>query len=324
MKKILAFLPLLLVPALLAAQTGKTLSVEADWYKDAKYNYLITKVNQQFRNGELITEYNTVYQAGMEIIDSTGSFYKIKWNIPTAAVRFDENQDVNTILNKEIANPITQIIYRTSSKGVFEHIENIDEIINVIRIAAAKALKEGTEGFVEYDELISSSLFSFISDGPDKEKLLLRLSEEIRAVHYPFGNQFPLNGRIDFTEEVKNVLGGEDFLCTGHITLENVDFDLNYCVISRELSLEETESKTALMNYFSQMALDKDKISEYINRSKISVFEDNVYEYLYQPGIVLSIEKNKTIKIDLLDEVSLYIDELFIQSLDDHDLNIGE
>lgn len=312
-----------LFPVLLYGQPGsKSLSVQADWRKGARYTYLITRIQQQFQNDVLITEFSVEYQAEMEVVDSTGTFYTIKWSIPASAFYFDEDHEVSASVHKYMAEETIEIVYRTTRKGAFQGIENMDDIAGMISTAAKKALKE--ELAVKDNTTAFELLSGYAGSDPDRELLALRISTEIRAVHFPFGNAFPLDGEVSFTEEIQNELGGEDLLCTGYVRVENVDFDLKYFVAAQELSLDDAEAERALADYFSEFATDEGELSGFVNGSKISVFEDNVYEYLYQPGIPLSIEKSRTVKIDLLNDVSLSVEELYIQSLDDHELNIGK
>lgn len=318
MKLILPYILAFLVPLSVFCQ-NKSLYVEADWTKGSVYNYSVEKIKQEYHNDELLEDVSKDYLATMRVIDSTGSQYKIGWTMPSGNLSIVENILVNEMILNFLGRENVEIVYSTSAKGAFQKVENMTELTQMIGAAADEVIKAEKESQTA-DQMLMSELNRYGSKSIKSEDIIEQITKEIRALHYPYGNKFPIDDSVEYTEEVDNSLGGENFICSGSVSVNSVDFDLNYCIIVQEMRLEEAEAEKALKDYFSKSQLEEGVVMDKVNASNISVFEDNVFEFLFQPGVALSIEKSRAIKIDLEDSVSLTVEELYIFTMDEHEV----
>lgn len=312
MKRILTLIAILTLTTNLFSQTDSTkVAFVAYWSVGDSYNFKVTKIKQQWKEGVLSKDEKQEYIATFTVIDSTEDSYTIKWSY--------ENDLGNTyqipekLLDRFSKYKLTEIEYKTSEVGVLLEILNwrevgeamsnmIDDIVEVL----------GQEDVSKKEALKTSMqpLKNIYSSKQGVEQLVLK---ELQYFHFPMGVEFDVTEPFYYDEELPNFFGGKPIKAKARLNFESVDFGEGFCVFKQEMNLDPEDTKEVLGQVFKQMNLDEAKIKKALKTAVFEINDINTFEYYYDPGIPHRIETIRESIIDIDNEKGKRIDKTIIE-----------
>lgn len=312
MKKIISLIIILTISTNLFSQIDTTkVAFVSYWSIGDSYDFKVSKIKQQWKEGKLTKDQKQVYVANFTVIDSTENSYTIKWSY--------ENDLGNTykipekLLDKFSKYKITEIKYKTSEVGDLLEILNwkevgktmndmFDDIIEVLGDKDEKkrnALKTAMQPFKQ-----------IYSSKQGVEQLVLK---ELQYFHFPMGVEFDISEPLVYDEELPNMFGGKPIKAKSKIYFENVDFEENFCVLKHEMSLNPNDTKKILKQVFKKMNLGDKEMKKALKTAVFKIEDRNTYEYYFNPGIPHKIETIRETIIDIDKEKGRRVDKIIIE-----------
>lgn len=287
----------------------------AYWEKGDSYDFLVTKIKKQWKEGALTKNDSVSYRANFLVLDSTETNYKIKWTYET---NFSDLSIPSQLIPNLEKYKTTEVIYWTDELGAFEEIENwrdisrqmnsmLDEIIP--HIAAADFQDESA---AEAFKQMTATLKSIYNSEEAVERLVLK---ELQAFHFPMGVEFSVTEPIVYEDELPNMLGGEPIKADGKIWVESVDEEEGFCILAQQLKVNEADAKNMLMELFNQIGIEKSEVGKAFTTSAFDITDNNRYEYFYYPCVPYKIETRRNVIMNINNEDGLREDILRIELL---------
>lgn len=286
----------------------------AYWEKGDSYDFIITKIRHQWKDGDLVKNDSVSYRANFAVIDSTETSYKIRWTYQTqlGEINIPEN-----LLPDNADDNITEVIYSTDELGAFEEVENWREIANqmngifdsVFQAIETKANADDKED-IDFLKNMITNLKSIYSSKEGIENLV---AKELRIFHFPMGVEFSTTEPIHYEDELPNLLGGAPIKADGVIQIEEFDEDKGFCVLTQQMSINPNDTKKILTDLFTKMGLDESSAKEAIDISQIEMTDNNRYEYFYYPGIPYFIQTHRKVLMNISNQNGRREDILRIQ-----------
>lgn len=281
------------------------------WSIGDSYDFKVSKINQQWKEGTLTKDQKQDYIANFTVIDSTENSYTIKWSY--------ENDLGNTykipekLLDKFSKYKITEIEYKTSEVGdlieilnwkeVGETMNNMfDDIVEVLGEEDEKKKKALKTAMQPFKQIYSSK--------QGVEQLVLK---ELQYFHFPMGVEFDITETMFYDEELPNMFGGNPIKAKAKLYFENVDFEESFCIVKQEMSLDPDDTKEILKQVFKKMNLDNKGMKKALNSAVFEINDRNTFEYYYNPGIPHRIETIRESIIDIDKEKGKRIDKTIIE-----------
>ncbi|MDH7448186.1 hypothetical protein [Aquimarina sp. 2201CG14-23] len=312
MKKILCLTIILTISTNLFSQIDSTkVAFVSYWSIGDSYNFKVSKIKQQWKEGKLTKDQKQDYIANFTVIDSTENSYIIKWSY--------ENDLGNTykipenLLDKLSKYKITEIKYKTSEVGDLIEILNwkevgetmssmFDDIVNVLGDKDEKekdALKTAMQPFKQ-----------IYSSKQGVEQLVLK---ELQYFHFPMGLEYDITEPLLYDEELPNMFGGNPIKAKAKLYFESVDFEKGFCVVKQEMSLDPNDTKEILKQAFKKMKLDDKGIKKALKTAVFEINDKNTFEYYYNPGVPYRIETIRESIINIDKEKGKRIDKTIIE-----------
>ena len=131
MKKTTLFFCLFLTQISLFSQTDSTkVSFVTYWSVGDIYEYKVSKIKQQYKEGKLTKDNKNEYTALFKVLDSTDTSYTISWKYENDLGNNFKIPD--NLLEKFSKYKFTEIKYKTSEVGEFQEILNWKEVSNLL------------------------------------------------------------------------------------------------------------------------------------------------------------------------------------------------
>jgi len=312
MKKYLGLFILIIFTIPMFSQIDTTsVAFVAYWSVGDSYDFKVSKVKQQWKEGELTKDELQTYVANFTVIDSTETSYTINWSY--------EN-DLGSTYNipKELVDKfskykLTNIVYQTSELGDFLEILNWKEIAamtNNLFDDIIEVLGENDEKKKEALSKAMDPLRQIYSSQQGVEQLVMK---EIQSFHFPMGLEFDITEPLVYEEELPNMFGGKPIKANAKLYFENVDFEEGFCTIKQEMALDPEDTKKMLENLFVQMKLDDKGMKKALKSAVFEIEDRNTFDYYYYPGIPHRIETIRESVIVINDENGKGIDKMTIE-----------
>lgn len=312
MKKFFSLIAILIITTNLFCQNDTTrVPFVAYWSMGDSYNFKITKINKQWKKGEMTKDEKQEYIASFSVVDSSANSYTIRWAFENYLDNsYDIPNEYKDIFSKY---EFLEILYSTNEIGVFNEILNWEEL--------GKTLTSMIDDLVEYlgkddkqlHEILIKSMKpikQIYSSRNGIEQLVMR---KLQFLHYPLGIELDVNQPVFYIEELPNMLGENPIKANAKLYVEKVDFEERFCVVKQEMSLDPNDTKDMMKKFFGQLELGDTKMDEILNKAVIKVEDNNVYEYYYYPGIPHRIETNREVIVDIDNDNSRQIEKTIIE-----------
>lgn len=312
MKKFTILITLILSHTFLFSQTDSTkVSFIAYWSVGDIYEYKVSKIKQQYKEGKLTKDNKSEYTALFEVLDSTDTSYTISW-------KYENDLGNNFKIPEELLEKFseykfTEIKYKTSETGEFQEILNwkevsqllnnmIDDIVTVIGEKDKKVKKVLKKTF--------KAIKSLYATKQGIEQLVLK---ELQYFHYPLGYELNTQETLTYIDELPNMFGGNPIKADGKLYFESVDEEDGFCIFKQELDLDPKGSIEMLKLVLKKLGISDDKFKEALKTSKFEIKDRNTYEYYYYPGLPHKIETERVSIIDINNEKGRRIDKTIIE-----------
>ena len=312
MKKKLLMVVMLIVTTNLFSQVDTTkVAFVSYWSIGDSYNFKVSKINQQWKEGTLTKDQKQEYVANFTVIDSTQTSYTIKWSY--------ENDLGNTykipekLLNRFSKYKITEIEYKTSEVGDLIEILNwkeVGETMNSMFDDIVEVLGEEDEKKKETLKTAMQPFKQIYSSKQGVEQLVLK---ELQYFHFPMGVEFNITKPMFYDEELPNMFGGNPIKAKAKLYFEDVDFDDSFCTFKQEMSLNPDDTREILKQIFKKMNLDDKGMEKAFKTAVFEINDRNTYEYYYNPGVPYKIEAIRETTIDIDKEKGKRIDKTIIE-----------
>lgn len=315
MMKILSLITILLISTNLFSQIDTTkIAFVSYWSIGDSYNFKISKIKKQWKEGKLTKDQKQDYIANFKVIDSTENSYTINWSY--------ENDLGNTykipekLLDRFSKYKITEIKYKTSEVGYLIEILNWKEVgdtMNSMIVDIIEVLGDKDEMKKDALKTAMQPFKQIYSSKQGVEQLVLK---ELQYFHFPMGLEYDITEPILYDDELPNMLGGRPIKAKAKLYFENVDFEESFCVIKQELSLDPKDTKDLVKQFYKQMKLGNKEVKKALETAVLQIEDKNVYEYYYNPGIPHRIETIRETIVDI-DKVKVKnIDKTIIELID--------
>jgi len=315
MRKTLSLITILLISTNLFSQIDTTkIAFVSYWSIGDSYNFKISKIKKQWKEGKLTKDQKQDYIANFKVIDSTENSYTINWSY--------ENDLGNTykipekLLDRFSKYKITEIKYKTSEVGYLIEILNWKEVgdtMNSMIVDIIEVLGDKDEMKKDALKTAMQPFKQIYSSKQGVEQLVLK---ELQYFHFPMGLEYDITEPLLYDDELTNMLGGRPIKAKAKLYFENVDFEESFCVIKQELSLDPKDTKDLLKQFFKQMKLGNKEMKKALETAVLQIEDKNVYEYYYNPGIPNRIETIRETIIDIDKEKVKNIDKTIIELID--------
>jgi hypothetical protein len=312
MKKIFSLITILTITTNLFSQIDTTkIAFVSYWSIGDSYDFKVTKINQQWKEGKLTKDQKQEYIANFTVIDSTENSYTINWSY--------ENDLGNTynipeeLLDKFSKYKLTEIKYKTSEVGDLLEILNwkeVGEIMNNMFDDIIEVLGKKDEKKQDALKTAMQPFKQIYSSKQGVEQLVLK---ELQYFHFPMGLEYDITETLFYEEELPNMFGGKPIKAKAKLYFENVDFEESFCVIKQEMSMDPNDTKEMLKQVFEQMKLGDTGMEEALKTAIFQIEDKNVYEYFFNPGIPHRIETIRESIIDIDKEKGKRIEKTIIE-----------
>ena len=315
MRKTLSLITILLISTNLFSQIDTTkIAFVSYWSIGDSYNFKISKIKKQWKEGKLTKDQKQDYIANFKVIDSTENSYTINWSY--------ENDLGNTykipekLLDRFSKYKITEIKYKTSEVGYLIEILNWKEVGDTMNSMIVDIIEVlGDKDEMKKDAL-KTALQPFKQIYSSKQGVEQLVLKELQYFHFPMGLEYDITEPLLYDDELTNMLGGRPIKAKAKLYFENVDFEESFCVIKQELSLDPKDTKDLLKQFFKQMKLGNKEVKKALETAVLQIEDKNVYEYYYNPGIPHRIETIRETIIDIDKAKVKNIDKTIIELID--------
>ena len=315
MRKTLSLITILLISTNLFSQIDTTkIAFVSYWSIGDSYNFKISKIKKQWKEGKLTKDQKQDYIANFKVIDSTENSYIINWSY--------ENDLGNTykipekLLDRFSKYKITEIKYKTSEVGYLIEILNWKEVGDTMNSMIVDIIEVlGDKDEMKKDAL-KTALQPFKQIYSSKQGVEQLVLKELQYFHFPMGLEYDITEPLLYDDELPNMLGGRPIKTKAKLYFENVDFEESFCVIKQELSLDPKDTKDLLKQFFKQMKLGNKEMKKALETAVLQIEDKNVYEYYYNPGIPNRIETIRETIIDIDKAKVKNIDKTIIELID--------
>lgn len=268
----------------------------AYWAVGDTFDFTISKIKSSWKEGTLDKTDTTQFVARFEVLDSTDSFYRIKWSKLETLI---QTRNLPGDISKALTDvDLQNIIYRTDELGSFEELEDWEEISENMKIILEKVeenLKRESDPTLDVEKLIRPLMQVYTS----KQGLQQNVFKELQYLHFPFGAQFTEGDTLNFEENLPNMLGGNPIPGRVKVYIEKVDVENAYCMFKREMNLDSEAVVRVLKQAFKQMGLDSDEMKKAMKNARYEIKDSHAYEYIYDPGIPIRIEIKRESDVEI-------------------------
>jgi len=292
MKNIFITILFLVCSSISFSQADSTsVSFVSYWSIGDSYDFKITKINQEWKNDEMVKDQTNSYVANFTVIDSTDTSYTIKWSYENQLQNFSQLPE--ELVKNFSKNQVTEIIYKTSEVGDFVEVVNWKEISNQMNQMIDEVVDFVTKNDKSLRISVAQTMQTFRKIYSSKEGIEGFILKELQYFHFPMGLEFETTEPFVYEDELPNMLGGNPIKADGKMYFESVDFEEGFCIFKQELNLNEADTKAMLKLVYTQMQMDKAEIDRIMESTKFIINDINHFEYYFYPGIPHKIETSR-------------------------------
>ncbi|APZ44798.1 hypothetical protein BW723_00165 [Polaribacter reichenbachii] len=294
------------------SQTDSTnVSFVAYWSLGDLYEYKVSKIQQQTKEGKLVKDRKSEYTALFEVIDSTATSYTISWKYEND---LGNNYNIpQELLEKFEKYKFTEVKYKTSETGEFLEILNWKEISNVMSSMIDEIVNVLGKDNEDIKNKLATSMQAFKNLYSTQQGVEQLVIKELQYFHFPMGYEFNTNETLIYKDQLPNMFGGNPIKADGKVYFESVEADDDFCVFKQELDLDPKDSLELLKSVLKKLGITDDKFEEALKTSKFEIKDRNTYEYYYYPGLPHRIETERISLIDINNEKGSRVDKTIIE-----------
>lgn len=312
MKKVLISIIALTIVTNIFSQIDTTkVAFVSYWSVGDSYSFKVSKIKQQWKEGDLTKDHKQEYVANFTVIDSTESSYIIKWSYEND---LGSSYDIPDELLDEFSKyKLTEIEYKTSEVGDLLEILNWKEVGNMMNNMFDDIINILGEDDEKKRDTLKASMLPFKQIYSSKQGVEQLVMKELQYFHFPMGMEYDISEPLFYDEELPNMLGGKPIKAKAKLYFENIDFEESFCVMKQEMTLDPKDTKEILKQVFKQMNLKDKEVKKALRKAVFEINDKNTYEYYYYPGVPHRIETIRESIIDINNEKGKRIEKTIIE-----------
>jgi hypothetical protein len=287
--------------------------IVAYWKTGDIWGFEVTKIKRTIQDQVLVQNDSIHYKAKMEVTAEDSSTYTIDW---TMANPFYQTFGLHDSVRIKYPNyNYTHVIYNTTATGIYIGIKNWQEIGKMLNDLIGEKIRSISADTLKQTEQIRKGLKAMTSVYNSKRGIEQLVFKELMMFHFPLGKQYTVGKIYNYTEKVPVMKNSQPATGNGIIVLRHFNKDNQTCELLQRMKILPDSAQTMLKNYFLQLGMRKEAIAGAISESKLSVYDNNIYNYLIDPGIPLKITVSRETVIDVLDDHVKQIDKTIIEKV---------
>lgn len=217
----------------------------AYWSMNETQTYRVNQNSYKIKSSDTLDRETISYDAELTIIDSTASGYTIKWTYKNFEYQTD-NRFTEKLM--KIAEDMS-VIYKTDELGVFQEVNNIDEIKGYMNRGLDTLVTEFKD-VPNILPIINQVRQTFST----KEAIEAATINEIHYFHAPFGTKCSLSLIYEGEKKLPNIYGGEPFDAKVQTDLVEIDTVNSTAMIRILTAVDSVQAKQATIAYLKQIA----------------------------------------------------------------------
>jgi len=309
MKNTIIIFAILFYPIICVSQIDTSnVSFVAYWSIGDSYDFQITKVKKDWRNGKLTKQDSSTQVVNFKVIDSTESSYRIQWTVKNSSVNdlitnlrenYNKDGSLDSIFQKYNLN---SVIYSTDELGIFNRIENSKGIEILAKTVIDQIEKKYTLENPKDSIRLQNAIKPIKDIYTSTEGIESLLVSEIQFFHSPLGYEYDISEPLEYKQEYPNLLGGKPIMADAVMTFNYVDLENGYIEFQEEISLNPEMVKNITVKYLKAMGAPQDKLELISKEAKVNTFDSSEYQYYFNPGVPHKINTIRTSIVNLPNE----------------------
>ncbi|HAS46245.1 MAG TPA: hypothetical protein DCS93_37540 [Microscillaceae bacterium] len=293
-----------------------TVSIVAYWAKGEVFKYQVNKSTKVWRDGQLTQQKISNYQARFEVLDSTATYYRIKWTYELDPRKFFNMPIKAQSLMDKVGK--MKVIYKTSELGEFRKAENWQEVYKLLLAMSEDIIQLYENKWSDAQKTaLKIRLKSFLTAYNSPEGIASLLLKELQLLHFAFGGAFVGSQRVEYEEQLPNMMGGKPLKADVKLWMSKVDTITQQCVLRRQMHINPTSAKAFLLEVLQKMGATEDKLNEELGKAKFDINDNNYLEYNYVFGVPIKTSTHRVAHIRLDASKNRREDKVMIQLIKD-------
>lgn len=305
--------------------SGATLTAQGDsldfpfiayWSKGDIYHFEVSKIESQYKDGELLTTDTSRYRSTFEVLDSTADSYRIRYQSEDQNMMDQLSEEMLSVIEKY--NHLPDLIYLTDEYGVFQGIENWPEYAAMMRemfdaFILDEAGKEGVD-----TAALRLALGPTINVFATQNGFMQKVVAELTYMHYPYGSLYTAYDTLRYLDTVSNLFGGRPIGIENVVYVEEFDKADDYVEIRHLTDLTPDGEEAMLELIASSMPgiSDTETMAAFLASATLRLEDDNWYAYYNNPGIPIMIENDRYFTLTSSEGEHLRHDKLVVEWVD--------
>ena len=222
-----------------------TVQVIGYWDLNEKQSFKASYEKYKIKESDTTFSIKSTYEVDITIKDSTSNSYEIEWFYKNYKIESD-----NRLVEKlsKIAENMSVNI-KTDEFGAFVEVKNWEEIKKYI-LKATSVMKEELKNVPNIDKIIEQTSMIYST----KEGIEANAIKDIQQFYSFHGGKYKLNEKLTGELQTRNNYGGKPFDTKVDVTLDEIDFENDNCVLRTYQVIDSEQLTNATYNYLKKLA----------------------------------------------------------------------
>ncbi len=271
----------------------------AKWSPGDTFVFKITDLVEKWDGNELAQNDTSHYYADLTILEKNQNGFRLRWEYSNylGSYGIPESQ-----WEKYNAFRYQEVICLTDSNGVFQSIENLEELRNetlsVLQASLDLSL-EAKEITKEHHQKTLAGIKELYT-GESGDKLLV--DDFIIMIHSYFGRSYPSQQQVHAKEWRSNPFGGNPIAAESISFLEKPNRHTKQIRLVTKSILNEKGMDDLMRDMLKKIGVDDAKLNKTLDQTEIKLNEKVIYDFNYELTIASKITSTSESIIKVLDQ----------------------